>query len=264
MISSASTWVARTRWATIGAKPATSIWPRWSRAPLSDELRQRVVERLRHEALPCPALGLELVVYRRETACSGTVTSDFELNLNTGSRLPMRVDSRAAPGESHWFPIDRSMLAQSGVALLGPPAGEVFGPISPEALTPILVDSLRWHRAHLDRPSDAVLNACRSLRFAIEGRWSSKLAAGRWAVERGLAPRELVERASAARRRRSADPARHPADFAALAPRGGRRVPGEGGIASVGLISRPAGAVAQAELTDRAEPQSCSPHACRA
>jgi hypothetical protein len=173
---------------------------------LSRAVRQQVVERLRHESLPCPAQGLELVIYRRETARSGSVTSDFELNLNTGSQLPLQIDSRAAPGEGHWFPIDRSMLAQSGVALLGPPAGEVFRPISPDALTPILVDSLRWHRAHLDRPSDAVLNACRSLRFATEGGWSSKPTAGRWAVDGGLAPRELVDRAFAGRL--GTDPAR--------------------------------------------------------
>ena len=155
---------------------------------LSRAVRQQVVERLRHDSLPCPARGLELVIYRRETACSGSVTSDFELNLNTGSRLPTRIDSRAAPGEGHWFPIDRSMLSQVGIPLLGPPAGEVFPWISPHALTPILVDSLRWHRAHPERPSDSVLNACRSLRFTTEGRWSSKPAAGRWAVDRGLAP----------------------------------------------------------------------------
>jgi hypothetical protein len=164
---------------------------------LSRKLRQQVVERVRHESLPCPARGLELVIYRRETACSGSVTADLELNLNSGSQLPMRVDSRAAAGEGHWFPIDRSMLAQAGIALFGPPASEVFSWISPQALAPVLIDSLRWHRAHLERPSDAVLNACRSLRFATEGRWSSKRAAGRWAIDGGSAPRELVERACA-------------------------------------------------------------------
>jgi aminoglycoside adenylyltransferase-like protein/nucleotidyltransferase-like protein len=168
-------------------------------APLSDELRQQVVERLRHESLRCPARGLELVIYRRETASSGSITADFELNLNTGSQLPLRIDSRAAPGEGHWFPIDRSMLSQAGIPLFGPPAGEIFSWISPQALAPILVESLRWHRAHLDRPSDAVLNACRSLRFTIEGRWSSKPTGGRWAVDAGLAPRELVDRACAGR-----------------------------------------------------------------
>ena len=92
---------------------------------------------------------------------------------------------------------DRSMLAQAGIPLVGPPVAEVFSPIAPQALAPALVDSIRWHRAHPEHPSDSVLNACRSLRFATEGRWSSKPAAGRWAVDRGLAPPELVQRACA-------------------------------------------------------------------
>jgi aminoglycoside adenylyltransferase-like protein/nucleotidyltransferase-like protein len=183
-------------------------------APLSLALRQQVVERLRHESLPCPARGLELVIYQHETARAGSVSADFELNLNTGSELPMRVDSQAAAGEGHWFPVDRSILAQAGIALFGPPAGEVFSWISQKALAPVLADSLRWHRSHPDHRGDAVLNACRSMRFATEGRWSSKLAAGRWAVEHGKAPRELVERASAARRPPSAGPALHPGDTA--------------------------------------------------
>jgi Domain of unknown function (DUF4111)/Nucleotidyltransferase domain len=166
-------------------------------APLSLELRRQVVERLRHESLLCPAQALELVIYRWETARSGSVKADFELNLNTGSELPLQVDWRARAGEGHWFPIDRSILAQAGMPLLGPPAGAVFSPIAPQALVPVLVNSIRWHRAHPKRQSDSVLNACRSLRFATEGRWSSKPAAGRWAVDRGLAPSELVRRVCA-------------------------------------------------------------------
>jgi hypothetical protein len=180
-------------------------------APLSDERRQGLVARLRHESLPCPARGLELVVYRRETALSGSVAADFELNLNSGSRMPVRVESRAAPGETHWFAIDRSILAQAGIALLGPPAGEAFAPITPRALAPILVDSIRWHRAHPEHGADAVLNACRSIRFAAEDRWSSKTAAGRWAVRRGLAPSALVDRACAARQPRPPKPSADPA-----------------------------------------------------
>jgi hypothetical protein len=166
-------------------------------APRPRELGQQVVERLRHESLPCPARALELVIYRWETARSSSVKADFELNVNTGSELPLQVDWRASAGEGHWFPIDRSILAQAGMPLVGPPAGEVFSPIAFQALVPVLVDSIRWHRARPEHPSDSVLNACRSLRFATEGRWSSKPAAGRWAVDRGLAPSELVRRACA-------------------------------------------------------------------
>ncbi|MFC5942657.1 hypothetical protein ACFPZ4_14380, partial [Micromonospora harpali] len=65
--------------------------------------KRELVARLRHEALPCPARGLELVVYRRDVARSGTPEPGFEVELNTGARMPPRVtwsgDERpAAPG----------------------------------------------------------------------------------------------------------------------------------------------------------------------
>jgi predicted nucleotidyltransferase len=171
------------------------------RPPLSPALHDTLVARLRHEALPCPARRLELVVYRLETARSASAVPDFELNLNTGAGMLLSVQAKSEPGDigAHWFPIDRSVLSQAGVALLGPPAGEVFAQIAVAELTPVLIESVRWHRERRGEPSDAVLNACRSLRFAEEVRWSSKPSAGRWAVERGLAPRALVSQALQAR-----------------------------------------------------------------
>jgi hypothetical protein len=170
-------------------------------SPLTPETAEAVVAGLRHEALACPARCLELVVYRRETARSGSAAPDFELNLNTGEGIPLLVQSRGDAGAigSHWFAIDRSILAQAGIVLLGPPAGEVFAPIPLRNLLPVVGASVRWHREHATEPSDAVLNACRALRYAAEARWSSKPTAGRWAVEHRLVPADLVTRALAAR-----------------------------------------------------------------
>ena len=171
------------------------------RSPLRPEQRDAVTARLRHASLPCPARRLELVVYLLATARSGSASADFELNLNTGERLPLSVQSRDAREEvsPHWFPIDRSVLSQAGIALSGPPASEVFAPITPAALIPVVANSVRWHRVHGAASGDAVLNACRGLRFADEERWSSKPAAGRWAAQRRLVPTELVTRALRAR-----------------------------------------------------------------
>jgi hypothetical protein len=58
---------------------------------------------------------------------------------------------------------------------------------------------VRWHREHVGATGDAVLNACRALRYVQEGRWSAKQAAGRWALEHRLAPGELVTQALTAR-----------------------------------------------------------------
>ena len=94
----------------------------------------------------------------------------------------MTAQSAGAAGEigSHWFAIDRSVLAQAGATLFGPPADEVFAAIPPDALRPVLAESIQWYIAHAADPSDAVLNACRALRYseAGAGRRSPRRACG--------------------------------------------------------------------------------------
>jgi hypothetical protein len=146
-----------------------------------------LVERLRHEALPCPARGLELVVYRHQTSASPTPARDFELNLNSGAAMPLLVETEPGDGPDFWFPIDRSILAQAGVAILGPPAEEVFAPIPVGDLRPVLEESDEWHRRSGE--TDEAPNAARALRFLSEGRWCSKQEAERWAADQTLTRR---------------------------------------------------------------------------
>ena len=152
------------------------------REPLSEEGAARLVAAFRHEAFPCPARGLELVVYTRESAASATTDPGFELNLNTGARLTSRADREPQPGERHWFAVDRSVLAAHGIALLGPPAAEVFAPIAADDLRPVLADVLRWYEREAPESDDAILNAGRSLRFVREGVWLPKPALRAWAA----------------------------------------------------------------------------------
>jgi hypothetical protein len=179
--------------------------------PLGLAQKQELVGRLRHEALPCPARGLELVVYRRPVAQSGTPEAGFEVELNTGAGMAFRAtyaahDRPAADGH-FWYALDRSILHQSGRVLLGPPAAEMFGDLSPGALRTLLVEALSWWLARPwppgDEPApgseDAVLGACRTLTRVRDGVWLSKEAAGRRLLELGIA-NELVERCLQARR----------------------------------------------------------------
>jgi Domain of unknown function (DUF4111)/Nucleotidyltransferase domain len=163
-----------------------------ARGPLSHTVKRGIVERVRHEALPCPARGLELVVYPLETARGGGGEPGFELNLNTGARMPFRVDEAPGDIEGFWFAIDRAILREHGIALLGPAPAEVFAPIPRTAVLRLLGESVRWHRGEAGQPtaSDAVLNTARALRFAAEGAWAPKRAAGEWAA------REPVVRAA--------------------------------------------------------------------
>ncbi|MBQ1072845.1 nucleotidyltransferase domain-containing protein [Micromonospora sp. C31] len=159
--------------------------------------RQELVARLRHEALPCPARGLELVVYRRAVARSGTPEPGFEVELNTGARMPFRATwaagDRPAGDGLFWYGLDRSILHQCGHALLGPPAAEAFADLPPADLRRLLADALRWWLALPTPPGDdpapgaedAVLGACRALVKLRHGVWLSKAEAGRRLVAEG-------------------------------------------------------------------------------
>jgi hypothetical protein len=152
------------------------------RERLGPKERDALVGALRHESLPCPARGLELVVYAGEAAASPVVAADFELNLNTGAGMSFRADFEPDPAEAHWFAIDRAILHAHGVVLAGPPAAEVFGAIPRALLFPVLADAVRWYAAGNADPADTVLNAARALRYAETGTWASKPEAGAWAL----------------------------------------------------------------------------------
>ncbi|GAB3861309.1 hypothetical protein GCM10029963_65580 [Micromonospora andamanensis] len=184
--------------------------------PLDHGVAEELVARLRHEALPCPARGLELVVYRREVARSGTPEPGFEVELNTGARMDFRVSygpaQRSSADGLFWYGLDRSILHQSGQALLGPPAADAFADLAPDDLRRLILDALRWWLA---RPApagevpapgaeDAVLGACRSWVRLRTGVWLPKVAAGRRLLDEAgpLADTgtvELVELSIAAR-----------------------------------------------------------------
>src|SRR5688572_21750338 len=130
--------------------------------PLTGAAADRTVAGTSHEALPCPARGLELVVYTRAAAGSGATDPAFELNLNTGAAIEERIDRDPEVEDAHWFAIDRAILAQAGLALRGPAAAGLFNPPPREDLLELLAASLRWHEERGGTP-DAVLNACRAL-----------------------------------------------------------------------------------------------------
>jgi hypothetical protein len=167
------------------------------RTSLSKPAAEEIVGALRHEAFPCPARGLELVVYTAESAGTATTEPAFELNLNTGAGFPFRADREAQPGERHWFAIDRNVLAQHGVALYGPPAAEVFAHLSPAELRPVLGEVLRWYEREAPESDDAVLNAGRSLRFARTGIWQPKPAVRDWVDEQAGTNAEILRAAIA-------------------------------------------------------------------
>ena len=169
-----------------------------TRGSIAWPVKDALVARLRHETFPCPASGLELVVYSAADAASTGVAPAFQLNLNTGAAMPFRADFEPDPAEGHWFAIDRAILHDHALVLTGPPTQAVFGSIPRRLLLTVVADALSWHIDGPTSTSDAVLNACRALRFAFSGGWSSKASAGWWALDY-VAEREVVRAALAAR-----------------------------------------------------------------
>ena len=172
--------------------------------------KHELVSRLRHESLPCPARGLELVLYRRDVAHSGTPEPGFEVELNTGGAMAFRAtyaaEDRPAADGRFWYALDRSILHATGIALFGDPPAEMFADVPPATLHALLVEALEWWLA-LPTPSgdepapgaeDAVLGACRSLVRFRYGVWLPKAEAGRRLVDAGCAA-ELIDRSIAAR-----------------------------------------------------------------
>jgi hypothetical protein len=173
-------------------------------AELPRATKEALVAALRHESLPCPARGLELVVYRSDVARAAGSDPGFEVELNTGPRMDFRAtysgDDRRERDGRFWYAIDRSILTDRGAVLVGPPAAQVFRSVSDPDLVDLLIASLRWHLgleldaqvptgglpdlddAHDDQGAswtdDAVLNACRAWQRVRTGHWFSKIDAG--------------------------------------------------------------------------------------
>ena len=142
-----------------------------ARSPLSQTRKEELVASLRHEALLCPARGLELVVYSQGSGVP-------ELNLNTGEQMEFLATFEPGEDSPHWFVLDRAILGQRGLVLTGPPPGEALVPPSEDEILEALATGLRWYRDRPDEPrDDAALNAVRSRAYLETGRWASKAEA---------------------------------------------------------------------------------------
>ncbi len=74
-----------------------------------------------------------------------------------------------------------AVTRQSGIAVVGPRAREVFGRVERAELLEYFDTELAWGLEHGDERY-AVLNACRAAAYARDGVLRSKIAGGRWWV----------------------------------------------------------------------------------
>lgn len=165
---------------------------------LSPGEKQGIVDVLRHEALPCPASGLELVLYSEHAVKVPARSPVFELNLNTGPRRPFHVAFGPGVDHPHWFVLDLAVTRAHGLCIKGPLPHELIAPIPRLWLLEALGESLAWHDAFDAASPNRVLNACRAWRYVVEEIWCTKAQGAAWARAR-TAHAEIIDRALAHR-----------------------------------------------------------------
>lgn len=144
----------------------------------------------------CPGSGLDLTVITAATAAQ-LGDCPFEVYVATTDAAPRIIPGDDHPGDPDLV-LHTALCRAHAVAVTGPPPSAVFAPVP---RTRILAAMLK----ELERPSlqhatvYAVLNACRTARYAEEGTFCSKLAGGEWFL-RHHGPHPVVGAALTAQR----------------------------------------------------------------
>ncbi|HEY2790177.1 MAG TPA: aminoglycoside adenylyltransferase domain-containing protein [Gaiellales bacterium] len=156
-------------------------------APLTARVRDEVAARLGRDALPCPArAGLEFSLITRAAALDTSATPPYELHgWDAEGRLRPGGDAGDPDLPRHF-----ALVRDTGLAVAGPPAAEVFRAVGRAELLSLAAAELAWAAANAT-PSTLVLTACRVWCLAEEGSFRSKRDAGEWAIGHG-APENLI------------------------------------------------------------------------
>jgi hypothetical protein len=162
-------------------------------ADLSAAAVTAVAETLAAGAADCPGTDLECSVVTALGARRPAAPWPFVLHVHASASAARVVRGDGSAG-------DRDLLMHyvvcrvAGWALHGPPPRSVIGAIPRPVILSYLADELDWGLANAPEPY-AVLNACRALAFAADGKIVSKIAGGRLALSRGLGPPATIRRA---------------------------------------------------------------------
>jgi hypothetical protein len=105
---------------------------------------QRVVTTCSHEALPCPATKLELVVYELDVLASPAWPPRWSLNFDTG-KSTHQIDFDPDTQPAHWFVLDLAFAHRHALALYG--EAEIGDP-GDEAVERAFDEMLEWFEAN--------------------------------------------------------------------------------------------------------------------
>jgi len=159
----------------------------------SDSEVMSLVEMINHEALPCPAAGLEFVLYDRAVLVDPSPPLQWTLNLNGGPQRSPSVSTDFTSEAWFWFVLDLAVVRDLSVVLHGQNLVDVVGTFSREVQIAAIADSLRWHADHVpDGPSRGA-NVARGLRFIETGVWGSKPEGLAWLASTGRTPEQAFD-----------------------------------------------------------------------
>jgi hypothetical protein len=162
-----------------------------TRSSVSTASKRGVADALSESSLPCPGVGLELSIVTIDSVRDTSEAPSFELHLDTReSRVIDGADGIGDPDLISHF----AMARERGLALVGPPAIEMFPSIDRVRLLRTFTDDLEWGIEN-DMGGYVVLNACRTLRYAREGALCSKPEAGEWALVERIGDPTMIDRA---------------------------------------------------------------------
>jgi Domain of unknown function (DUF4111) len=121
----------------------------------------------------CPGTGPELSVVTAATAAALG-----EVHVNTVGPEPVVVTGADHPADPDLV-LHGAVCREHATAVSGPPPDRVFGAVPGHRVVAAMRAELEWALDH--PPGDyAVLNACRALRYADDGRLCSKVDGGGW------------------------------------------------------------------------------------
>ncbi|MCB9081832.1 MAG: DUF4111 domain-containing protein [Lewinellaceae bacterium] len=156
------------------------------RHPLSFEQGNELARGLDHSSFPCPAKGLDLVLFTAESAGSNVPEPTYEFWFATGASWhPENWET----GRGTEMVIFLELCRRHGLTLFGPPPERLIASVAREYLLAAFQDMLEWHQTkvldifHDPRGQYSVLNACRVLAYVAEGQFLSKTAGGEWLLK---------------------------------------------------------------------------------
>jgi hypothetical protein len=131
---------------------------------LDPDVLRATGERLADLAVGSPLRGVEAVLYRHSVLASPTYPLPYELNVNGGPAIARLVATSGTDG--FWFLLDVAAAREHALALQGPPAAALIGPVPDAPVVKAVRESLGWHRRKGGDGADVVLNACPRLALA--------------------------------------------------------------------------------------------------